>query len=403
MSNSPETPKSSAHFPKVPARPVLSLTDFGWERTTPQMVADSGQIKFTVNARTALAHALLHAEVDKGSSVLVPALHCPSMVSPLVWLGMEPIFYPIRPDMSVDVEALSRFVRSDTRVLIAVHYFGFVQDMLPLRKFCDSHGLILIEDCAHAFFGEFEGQPLGRQGDYAIASIMKFLPIAEGGCLVSARRSLDTVKITHGGPFFQIKSIVNALELACAHGRLAALAYVVSIKDRLWLQFKRQQSPLPISANGSKGDQVLDADYIFDSSKLGIHMSKFSTAVFGAVSISRACARRRANFLRLQEGLEQIHGGKALFPSLPTGVYPQVFPMLIDEPAKVFPLLKQQGVPIIRFGEFRWKGVDGTVCPISDELSRRVFQFPCHQSLTDKEIDWLIETISSILSNHVIS
>ncbi|CAG1022665.1 partial GDP-perosamine synthase, partial [Methylococcales bacterium] len=147
-------------MPHIPARPVLSLDDFGLESSPCATVLDAGQAKLTLNARTALAHALLHAKIGRGNSVLLPAYHCPAMVSPLAWLGVEPVFYPIRQDTSVDVNVLSGLVRPDTRAVLAVHYFGFIQDMRPLREFCDIHGLVLIEDCAHAFFGSVDGQSL---------------------------------------------------------------------------------------------------------------------------------------------------------------------------------------------------------------------------------------------------
>jgi hypothetical protein len=70
-----------------------------------------------------------------------------------------------------------------------------------------------------------------------------------------------------------------------------------------------------------------------------------------------------------------------------------VFPLLCDEPHMLFRQLKQAGVPVIRFGEYLWPGVDATVCEHSVDLSRRVLQFPCHQELRDGEIDWMIAQV----------
>jgi len=55
---------------------------------------------------------------------------------------------------------------------------------------------------------------------------------------------------------------------------------------------------------------------------------------------------------------------------------PQVFPLLIDAPERVFPVLKKAGVPVIRFGEYLWEGMEPGTCPVSMDLSRRVFQLP---------------------------
>ena len=102
-------------------------------------------------------------------------------------------------------------------------------------------------------------------------------------------------------------------------------------------------------------------------------------------------------FLRELSG---ISGGTPLFPRLPEGVVPYVFPFHVDEPERVFSLLKQQGVPILRFGEYLWPGVDSSTCPVSIDFSRRIFQFPCHQELRHEEIAWMIARIRDALYHH---
>ena len=60
----------------------------------------------------------------------------------------------------------------------------------------------MLEDCAHAFFGEYENRPLGSFGDYAIASTMKFFPTSEGGCLVSSHHSITSLHLKSAGIAF---------------------------------------------------------------------------------------------------------------------------------------------------------------------------------------------------------
>jgi perosamine synthetase len=57
-------------------------------------------------------------------------------------------------------------------------------------------------------------------------------------------------------------------------------------------------------------------------------------------------------------------------------------------------------VPIIRFGEFLWPGVDASVCAASVDMSRRVMAFSCHQELHTKEIDWMINKIKAALRQY---
>ena len=108
--------------------------------------------------------------------------------------------------------------------------------------------------------------------------------------------------------------------------------------------------------------------------------------------------RRRTHYQRLASDIGILSGARPLVPKLPDSVVPQVFPLLVDAPEIVFPRLKQEGVPIIRFGEFLWPGVDASVCPVSADLSRRLLQFPVHQSLRTNELNWMISRIRLALT-----
>jgi perosamine synthetase len=280
---------------------------------------------------------------------------------------------------------------------MATNYFGFPQDLVALRAFCDQRGLFLLEDCAHCFLGEKDGQPVGSYGDYAIASSMKFLPIYEGGCLVSARHPLGAVTLSSAGFGFETKAALNAMEDSFSYGRLglvkAILRLPLAFKDMLWGRIKARtpsgvQSLVPGSSEGG---------FSFDPAWLGKRASLFSRTMLKMVSRRRIGALRRKNYLKLAESVGQLPGCRPLFPTLPDGVFPWVFPLMTDRPEPVFNVLKSQGVPILRFGEYLWPGVDATVCAHSVDLSRRVMSFPCHQELREEELDWMIQKIKDAL------
>ena len=149
--------------------------------------------------------------IKAGDKVLVPAYHSASMVPPVLHLGAEPVFYRVGADGSVDLADVAARLDGATRAIMVTHYFGFPQAMAAIRALCDAHGLQLLEDCAHSLFGSADGRPLGAWGDYAAASTMKFLPIYEGGCLVSARHPLDAVQLHSAGPGFEAKAMLAAL------------------------------------------------------------------------------------------------------------------------------------------------------------------------------------------------
>ncbi|WP_426116183.1 aminotransferase class I/II-fold pyridoxal phosphate-dependent enzyme [Massilia sp. PWRC2] len=382
----------------APVSPVLSLAAFFGAGAPPvQCVLDAGESKLVTSGRIAIALALRQMRVGAGDAVLVPSFHCASMVEPVIWSGATPVFYRIKSDTSVDLDDIASKLTAATKVLMVTNYFGFPQNLSAIRAFCDSRGLLMLEDCAHCFLGEHQGKPVGSWGDYAIASSMKFFPMFEGGALVSSRHPLDAVTLGSAGKGFEVKAALNTLEDSFAYGRLGLLKILMWLplagKDVLWRTIKaRQPGSTSALAPGSS-----EGGFSFDPAWLDKRSSRFSRTLLKLVSLPRMGALRRRNYLKLEQALRGIAGCQPLFAQLPERVYPWVFPLLTDEPAQVFDYLKLRGVPIIRFGEYLWDGIDAKVCFHSVDLSCRVMSFSCHQELTDQELDWMIRLIKEAL------
>lgn len=383
----------------IPLSPVLSAASFLHQgHPLVRSIIDAGRPCLVTSGRVAIALALREMAVDAGDEVLVPAYHCASMIEPVIWSGARPVFYRIRANTEVDLDDLAHRITPRTRVLMATNYFGFPQPLDKLRIFCDRHRIMLLEDCAHSFLGEYQGKALGSFGDYAIASSMKFLPIYEGGCLVSARHRLDGVHLGSAGFGFEAKMAINAIEEGCQYRRLGLLRYLlvlpVALKNALWQRMKARNPARtqPLSPGSSEGG------FSFDPAWLDKRSSVYSRLMLRLVSRRRMGALRRRYYLRLQHALENLPGCRPLFDSLPTGVYPWVFPLWVEQPQPVFMTLKRAAVPVLRFGEFLWPDPSAAVCEASVKLSRHVMQFPCHQELREDELEWMIGQIRHALS-----
>ena len=57
-----------------------------------------------------------------------------------------------------------------------------------------------------------------------------------------------------------------------------------------------------------------------------------------------------------------------------------------------FDKLKMAGVPI-----WRWEDSALGHCTVTDEYAFSLLQLPCHQELTDQEIEWMTDTIRRIM------
>ncbi len=376
--------------PRIPLRPTLSGRSFFSGRGRLPNILDAKNVRHVTSGRVAIALALNELKVKAGDEVLVPAFHCTSMIEPVTWLKATPVFYRITGNTAVDFEDIERRVTNATRALLITHYFGFLQDTMRLRALCDAHGIALIEDCAHCLFGEIDGRPVGAVADYAITSLTKFFPTYDGGCLASSRRSLNEVLLQSAGFAFDAKAATNMLEYALEYGRLKWLSPIIvlplKVKDRLWRSVKRNDDS-PIGPGSSDGGYGFDSAWINKRASLAAHF------IAAAASMRRIYDVRRRHYLKLHAAFGNLPGAEPLFADLPEGIAPYVYPLKVADPQRVFPALKQLGVPILRFGEYLAPEMPPGTCPVTAELSQRLLQFPCHQELTDDELDWMIDCI----------
>ncbi|THC41687.1 DegT/DnrJ/EryC1/StrS family aminotransferase [Massilia sp. Mn16-1_5] len=381
--------------PLIPLAPILSASSFRRAHNAPvRTVLDAGEVRLVTSGRVAIALALRELGVQAGERVLVPAYHSASMVPPVLWRGAEPVFYRVCADAAVDLEDLAEKMTPGVRAVMVTHYFGFPQDLAPVRALCDARGVALIEDCAHCFIGERDGRPVGAWGDYAIASSMKFLPIYEGGALVSARHSLNKVVLRSAGAGFELKVALNSLERGFAYGRLpavrAALRLPLRAKSAVWglLKKRRGGGAAPMLAPDSS-----DSSFNFDPNWLDKRSSLFARAMLKLAAPGRIAALRRRHYARLEAAVRDLPGVRPLHPRLPDGACPWVFPLLADDPDALFARLKTRGVPLTRFGTPPWPGVDASTCANSARLATHVLALPCHQELTEVEMSWLAASL----------
>ena len=326
------------------------------------------------------------------------------MVEPVVHAPGTPVFYRIREeDASVDLEDIAARIDGKTKAIIVTHYFGFPQDLLAIRAFCDAHQLVLIEDCAHVFFGEYASKPIGSFGDYAFASPMKFFPLYDGGYFISSKYPLNEIQLDSSDLIFNLRALYTILYRSNKYDRINVIKpimqgfeiskklikYIVTIAtpEKAGQQSQDSQGKYGFSGyfSGKAGE--------FDPAWIHRRMSWASRMVIKLASKSRIATRRRMNYLRLNQAFSDLPGCRPLYPKLPETVVPYVYPLVFEKPLELFAILKKKGIPISRFGEYQWYAFDPSEFPEATKLSHQVLQFPCHQEINEKELSWIISCV----------
>jgi dTDP-4-amino-4,6-dideoxygalactose transaminase/glycosyltransferase involved in cell wall biosynthesis len=380
-------------FPRLP---VLGWSSFsGAYRAPLPDVSNARQWRYTISGRAAIGLALRVLGVEAGTTVLVPTYHCPTMIAPIVQAGAHPMFYPITASGAPDLQWLRGADLTSVRALLAAHYFGLPQPMAVVRSFCVEHGVALIEDCAHAFFGISDDAPVGGWGDVAIASLPKVFPVPEGGIIASATRELNGLDLTPRGWHGQIKAAVDAVELGARYGRFpglnAPLRGLFAVKN--WTR-RSYEPPAVATTGGAAAGAVPAAEHLLAASRPALIVRGIASAVYRA----RIVELRRRNYVRLAHRLEKMSGAHALRPDLPEHAVPYVFPLYVDDPAASYDRLRSAGIPIFRWDDI-WPGTPVIASDHGLTWATHVFQLGCHQDLSLEDIDAVADAVRHIVQD----
>ncbi|HEY6510799.1 MAG TPA: hypothetical protein VI032_02405 [Burkholderiaceae bacterium] len=115
-------------------------------------------------------------------------------------------------------------------------------------------------------------------------------------------------------------------------------------------------------------------------------------ALASLCDVDHIARRRRENYQRWSRAVQGLPRCRPFFASLPDDCVPYMFPLLIDEPDTHFYVLKQLGMPI-----WRWDDMAESSCAVSQHLRDHLLHLPCHQALTDQEIDWMISAVAKVM------
>jgi len=174
---------------------VVEVLKSGWITTGSRTAAFEKAIADYVGAPYACAlssgtagwHCVaLALGLKPGDEVIMPSMTWVSDANVVELLGAKPVFVDVdRATMLAPAPAVAAAVPPRPRAILPVHFAGAPVDMDAYRTLAEKHGLVLVEDAAHAIGTEYKGKKVGAQG----TAIFSFHPIknvttAEGGVVV---------------------------------------------------------------------------------------------------------------------------------------------------------------------------------------------------------------------------
>jgi dTDP-4-amino-4,6-dideoxygalactose transaminase len=377
--------------PGVRSLPTLPLSELGGigRRHLPSPLHERG-VTFWFSARVALFQAIAALGLRPGSAVALPAFCCGSEIEPFVYGGLTPRFFRVTKELDPEPESFSAALQGSSAALVT-HYFGFAADIGAARDACRAAGIPLIEDCAHALYSRDSSDWLGSRADVAVFSVMKTLPVPDGGALVT------NVQTTTSFPLGSTPS-----------------RHVIARRTRSLLIRHLQAHPLrPISwaahlprvarnqfgvtrAEPNRDTAAGLVEYArFDPHVSDSRMSSRSMRLLGRTSHAEVRNLRRRNYDRILEAVRNVQELRPLFPSLPEGACPLALPVVARDPDAFRRRLRGgPGLGVKQMWPWFHPSVSWLDFPFERKLKESVFILPVHQSLRGDEIDRIITVLN---------
>jgi perosamine synthetase len=391
----PDLPYPSAVA--LPKAPVLGWGSF-WPPQPGALlrVADLPH-RVTTSGRAALLAALRLAAVPPGSGVLVPSYHCPTMVAPVVQAGLKPLYFPLDTQGLPRLDAIEPAVAAQARVMFVAQYFGLPQGLQAALDWCEARGILLVEDCAHSFFGHAGSRPVGQWGHYAIASLSKFFPVAEAGLVASARLPIPALVLHRPSLRWQVKGLLDVLQHAHAHSRFRGPSNLVAPLARRIRDASRDEPALPSGVLEASAEAAMQGA---DMSRASQGPSLAARMLFKLLPEQPIVRQRQANFLAWHSALLDAPGSHGLLPGLPSASAPYVYPLWVDgaeRADRVYASLRQARLPVFRWDRV-WPGTPADPTDTGSQWSRHLLQLLCHQSLSSADIAQSAQVIRRALN-----
>lgn len=346
-----------------------------------------------LNAFMALTSPLLgDRQVKPGDEMITVAAGFPTTVTPAIQYGVIPVFIDITiPQYNMDVSMLESALSPKTKLVMAAHTLGNPFDLSSVKKFCDKHGLWLIEDNCDALGSTYilngEKRFTGTIGDIGTSSFYPphHMTMGEGGAVYTNNPLLNKC----------IRSFRDwGRDCVCPSGRDNLCGH----------RFDGQYGELPVG---------YDHKYVYSHFGYNLKATDLQASI-GCAQIKKFpqfVEKRKHNFNRLKQGLAECID-KLILPEACPNSDPSWFGFLItckDEGARkaIVSYVEDHGIQtrmlfagnLVKhpcFDQMRAEGKGYRVIgdlKNTDRVMNDTFWVGVYPGMTDEMIDYMIRII----------
>lgn len=140
-----------------------------------------------------LISILLSLKLKPKDEIIIPACTFVACANVIEMVGAKVIFADIDPlTKLMDIDDCIKKITRNTKVIMPVHLYGNLFDTKKLKNKIKKK-IIIIEDSAHAFCGEYNNKTLGHYSDFAVFSFYatKSITCGEGGAIITNHKNFS--------------------------------------------------------------------------------------------------------------------------------------------------------------------------------------------------------------------
>ena len=138
-------------------------------------------------------------DLKAGDEVALPATTFISVATPIIQLGLVPVYIDIEPHtLNIDIDELENAIRNPERNIkcaMIVHTLGNPANMTKIMQIAEHLDIKIIEDCCEAHGAEWNGKKVGSFGIISTWSfyVAHHMTTAEGGMALTNSDELNVI------------------------------------------------------------------------------------------------------------------------------------------------------------------------------------------------------------------
>ncbi len=201
----------------------------------------------------------------EGKKVFCSDMTFDATLNPVVYEGGIPIFIATeRESWNMDPVSLEKAFElyPDVKLVVSAELYGFPGRMDEIKKICEKHNALLIEDAAEAMGATIDGKQCGSFGDYSAISYNgnKIITGSSGGCLLTndievankarklstqAREAASWYQHEEVGYNYRMSNVIAGV----ARGQYPYLETHIAQKKAIYERYKEGLKDLPVTLN----------------------------------------------------------------------------------------------------------------------------------------------------------